>query len=63
MRIGGRWLVVFLLTGVLLGCTKNQECDTCSRDEDCQAGFVCSTFNDGSQRCGAGAGVTLCRVH
>jgi hypothetical protein len=43
-------------------CTKGQECDTCSKDEDCEAGFVCSTFNDGSQRCGAGTGVTMCRV-
>lgn len=56
------WLLAFLLAIPLLGCTKGQECDTCSKDEDCEAGFVCSTFNDGSQRCGAGTGATMCRV-
>jgi hypothetical protein len=55
-------LLVFLLTATLLGCTKSEECDTCSKDEDCDVGFVCSTFNDGSQRCGAGTGATMCRV-
>lgn len=58
-----QWLLACLLGAVLLGCTKNEECDTCSQDDDCQTGFVCSTFNDGSQRCGSGAGGTLCRVH
>ena len=38
------------------------ECDTCSTDEDCEAGFVCSTFSDGSQRCGSGLGASTCKV-
>jgi hypothetical protein len=37
------------------------ECDRCSSDDDCGTGLVCSTFSDGSQRCGTGEG-TSCRV-
>jgi hypothetical protein len=37
------------------------ECDRCTIDSECAAGLVCSTFSDGSQRCGTGEG-TSCRV-
>ena len=46
----------------VLGCNSGDECDTCSSDDDCEAGFVCSTFSDGSQRCGSGVGASSCRV-
>ncbi len=37
------------------------ECDRCSSDDDCKAGLFCSTFGDGSKRCGSGIGATTCR--
>jgi hypothetical protein len=44
------------------GCgTSGEECDTCSSDDGCKSGLVCSTFDDGSKRCGTGSG-TSCRV-
>jgi hypothetical protein len=46
----------------LAACSDGDECQTCSQDTDCKAGFVCSTFSDGSQRCGTGTGATTCRV-
>lgn len=46
----------------LLACTKGEECDTCTKDDDCKGGFVCSKFQDGSMRCGSGVGATICRV-
>ena len=58
-----RWLAVAVLALLpLAGCTKGNECDTCSSDTDCQDGLVCSTFDDGSKRCGTGTGATQCRV-
>jgi hypothetical protein len=56
---------VFLVLGLisllpLFSC--GSECDKCSSDSDCDSGFVCTTFNDGSQRCGSGHGVSTCRV-
>ena len=42
--------------------SSGEECDRCSSDGDCTAGLVCSTFSDGSQRCGSGTGETNCRV-
>jgi hypothetical protein len=36
------------------------ECDTCTGDDDCKAGLSCSTFSDGSKRCGSGRGSTTC---
>ena len=58
-----RWLAVAVLALLpLVGCTKGNECDTCSSDTDCKDGLVCSTFDDGSRRCGTGTGATQCRV-
>jgi hypothetical protein len=57
-----RWLLSVLLALPLLGCSDGDECDTCAEDTDCKAGFVCSTFNDGSRRCGTGTGASTCRV-
>jgi hypothetical protein len=58
-----RWLAVAVLALLpLAGCTKGNECDTCSGDTDCQDGLVCSTFDDSSKRCGTGTGATQCRV-
>jgi hypothetical protein len=58
-----RWLllVVLSLAPLLASCTKGNECDRCETDEDCQSEFVCSTFSDGSKRCGTG-GASTCRV-
>jgi hypothetical protein len=61
----GPWRLLAILAVLALpiaGCDSGDECDTCSNDEDCQAGFVCSTFSDGSQRCGSGLGSSNCRV-
>jgi hypothetical protein len=56
-------LVLLVLTCLpLLACDNGGECDECSVDADCTSGFVCSTFSDGSRRCGSGAGATSCRV-
>jgi len=59
-----RWVFLLLLFVALpvVGCNSGDECDTCSTDEDCEAGFVCSTFSDGSQRCGSGLGASTCKV-
>ena len=58
-----RWLLVFVLAVLpLASCTKGNECDRCAADSDCQDGFVCSDFSDGSQRCGTGVGGSSCRV-
>ena len=58
-----RWLLVLVLALMpIVSCTKGDECDTCTTDEDCQEGFLCSDFSDGSQRCGSGVGGTNCRV-
>lgn len=47
----------------LADCSNNGgECDTCSMDVDCNAGLVCSTFSDGSKRCGSGVAASQCRV-
>jgi hypothetical protein len=57
------WLAaVVLATLPLAGCSDGGECDTCTTDEDCKSGLVCSRFDDGSQRCGSGSGTTQCRV-
>ena len=57
-----RLLFLLLLALPLVSCDSGDECETCSSDDDCQAGFVCSTFSDGSQRCGSGVGASSCRV-
>jgi hypothetical protein len=59
-----RVLLVFalLLAAGLVGCSSGSECDTCSSDQDCKSGFVCTSFSDGSKRCGSGLGSTQCRV-
>jgi hypothetical protein len=54
--------ICVLLALPLAGCNSGDECDTCTSDDDCQTGFVCSTFSDGSQRCGSGVGASSCRV-
>jgi hypothetical protein len=65
-----RLLVLGLVLAALLplaGCTKGEECDTCSSDADCKNGLLCVNFLDDngnvvSQRCGSGVGATTCRV-
>ena len=58
-----RLLAVVLLLGMPLACgSSGEECDTCSSDDDCTAGFVCSSFSDGSRRCASGLGETSCKV-
>ena len=57
-----RLLFLVLLALPLAGCSNGDECDTCTSDDDCQTGFVCSTFSDGSQRCGSGVGASTCNV-
>jgi hypothetical protein len=58
-----RWLLVVLLSLLpIVSCTKGDECDTCTSDADCNDGFVCTNFSDGSTRCGSGVGGTNCRV-
>lgn len=56
------FVLVILACLPLLGCDNGQECDKCSTDQDCKAGFVCSTFSDGSRRCGSGVGASTCKV-
>ncbi len=58
-----RWLLyaVLSLAPLVASCTKGNECDRCETDQDCQEGFICSTFSDDSRRCGTG-GATTCRV-
>jgi len=56
-------LVALVLLTLPLACgSSGEECDTCSSDDDCNAGLVCSSFSDGSRRCGTGVGGTTCRV-
>jgi hypothetical protein len=59
-----RWVLILLLFVALpvVGCNSGEECDTCSTDEDCEAGLVCSRFSDGSMRCGSGVGASTCNV-
>jgi hypothetical protein len=58
-----RGLALLVLLALFLGaCGSGDECDTCSSDEDCNGGFICATFSDGSRRCGSGTGDTECRV-
>ena len=52
--------VLLMLALGLCGCTQKEECEACSSDDDCAAGLVCSTFDDGSRRCGQGTGATFC---
>jgi hypothetical protein len=62
--LGRAGLLVLLAALVIpLGaCSSGEECDKCTSDDDCVAGSVCSTFSDGSKRCGSGLGETSCRV-
>ncbi len=57
-------LLLLLLLALPAGSCKStgEECDSCSSDGDCKSGLVCSTFSDGSKRCGSGVGATNCRV-
>ncbi len=58
-----RWVLLLVLTALpATSCSKGGECDTCSTDSDCKSGFACSSFSDGSKRCGSGVGATTCRV-
>jgi hypothetical protein len=58
-----RWLIAVVLALMpLASCTQGDECDRCETDEDCQEGFLCSDFSDGSRRCGTGVGGSTCRV-
>ena len=60
----GRYLLALLILSSLpaAGCdSTGAECDSCSSDDDCTSGLVCSTFDDGSKRCGTGLG-TSCHV-
>lgn len=59
MRHARAW-VLTLAALSLWGCTQKEECETCSSDDDCAAGLVCSTFDDGSRCCGEGTGATFC---
>jgi len=60
---GIRFLTVLAFCLPLLGCGDDGgECDECQSDSDCNAGLVCSTFDDDSRRCGSGTGATQCRV-
>jgi hypothetical protein len=53
-RPGGLLCILFLLALPVAGCGNGDECDTCTSDSDCNAELVCSSFSDGSQRCGGG---------
>jgi len=56
-------LLLLALALPFAGCgTTGDECAACSSDDDCKAGFVCSTFSDGSKRCASGLGSTSCRL-
>ncbi len=56
-------LILMLLTVPASSCrSAGGECDSCSSDSDCKSGLVCSSFSDGSKRCGSGVGATNCRV-
>lgn len=62
MRRSTSLLLLMMLVVPWYGCTKGNECDVCSSDDDCKQGFVCNSFSDGSKRCGTGVGATTCRV-
>jgi hypothetical protein len=60
-------VVALVLSLALSGCTKGEECDRCSSDDDCREGWVCgelSPVNGESvgKRCVSGIGETECRV-
>ncbi len=56
------WGLLLALALPMSSCgSSGEECDRCTSDRDCTGGLVCSTFDDGSQRCGTGMG-TSCRV-
>jgi hypothetical protein len=56
------WGLLLALALPMSSCgSDGDECERCSSDDDCAAGFVCSSFSDGSKRCGTGMG-TSCRV-
>lgn len=56
------WGLAMALALVLAACgSEGEECDRCTSDADCTGGLVCSTFSDGSTRCGTGMG-SSCRV-
>jgi hypothetical protein len=57
-----RLLLLSLFVLPLVSCTKGNECDQCQEDADCKEGFLCTSFSDGSKRCGSGLGATTCRV-
>ena len=54
MRRCASLLLVLVLVLPWLGCTKGNECDRCSSDDDCKQGFVCNSFSDGSIEDGGG---------
>ena len=57
------WGLVLVLALPLSSCgSDGGECDSCSSDDDCTAGLVCSSFSDGSRRCASGLGETSCKV-
>jgi hypothetical protein len=62
MRRRNAFVLLALLSASFLACTKGDECDRCSQDSECKGGFVCTTFSDGSMRCGTGTGASTCRV-
>lgn len=62
MKLASRLFLPVLVAIALSSCSDGDECKTCSQDSDCKTGFVCSTFSDGSKRCGTGTGATSCRV-
>ena len=62
MKLARRMFLPLLIAVSLASCSEGDECNTCTSDTDCKAGFVCSTFDDGSRRCGEGTGATTCRV-
>ena len=60
LRVWGLLLTLVLPTS---SCGSNGgECDSCSSDDDCTSGLVCSSFSDGSRRCASGLGETSCKV-
>lgn len=60
--IRSRWLLPLFAALATLACSSGDECDKCNSTSDCKEGFVCTSFSDGSKRCGSGVGATTCRV-